>query len=350
MGHTSSRIALCATALLTTLATTNAAEAIELPEQAYMVASFMHVDPDNDRGANDGSGYNFAYGWQWQERWAPEFAFNGAALDTGKTGGTDFYQFGLGADMRYTPFDWKWNPFAIAGLGFVRNDVVPDSLDSTNFYTNFGVGLTSPPGKYGIRARGEFRLIFDSFQSNQVDRRFALGLVIPLGVKEKIVEIREVEKIVEVEVPVRMLDRDGDGIPDNFDKCPSTLADAEVDDSGCMFSQIMVLQGVYFALDSAALTETSKNSLDAAVSTLVEQPELAVEIAGHTDSQGSDEYNLMLSTARANSVRSYLMSRGIAESRITARGYGESEPIDTNATPEGRAVNRRVEFRVRQGD
>jgi len=85
------------------------------------------------------------------------------------------------------------------------------------------------------------------------------------------------------------------------------------------------------------------------VATLLEEADITAEIAGHTDSRGADSYNQTLSEARANSVRTYLMSRGVAAARLTARGYGESEPIDTNGTVAGRAANRRVEFRVQTG-
>ncbi len=71
-----------------------------------------------------------------------------------------------------------------------------------------------------------------------------------------------------------------------------------------------------------------------------------VEIGGHTDSQGSDTYNLRLSESRANAVRNYLIQRGVEATRLIAKGYGESMPIAPNTTREGRAKNRRVEFKV----
>ena len=75
-------------------------------------------------------------------------------------------------------------------------------------------------------------------------------------------------------------------------------------------------------------------------------PTLVIEIGGHTDALGSDEYNRSLSDDRANAVRTYLLEHGIAEERVTAVGYGESVPVDTNETEEGRAQNRRVEFKI----
>ena len=73
-------------------------------------------------------------------------------------------------------------------------------------------------------------------------------------------------------------------------------------------------------------------------------PDITIEIQGHTDSRGGDDYNMRLSGERAEAVRQYLMQQGIAAGRLTARGYGETRPIDTNRTEAGRANNRRVEF------
>jgi outer membrane protein OmpA-like peptidoglycan-associated protein len=79
---------------------------------------------------------------------------------------------------------------------------------------------------------------------------------------------------------------------------------------------------------------------------LKQNPKVEIEISGHTDSKGSDDYNLNLSQGRSQSVVDYIVSQGIDSSRLTAHGYGEGKPIDTNDTDEGRANNRRVEFTV----
>ena len=75
---------------------------------------------------------------------------------------------------------------------------------------------------------------------------------------------------------------------------------------------------------------------------------MEIEIAGHTDNIGSDDANMKLSDERANTVRSYLIAKGISESRITAKGYGETKPVATNDTDQGRRINRRVEFTIRK--
>ena len=90
----------------------------------------------------------------------------------------------------------------------------------------------------------------------------------------------------------------------------------------------------------------AEQTLDQVASALHAQPELLVEIQGHTDSIGSDSYNLNLSRKRAEAVKAYLVSKGLAHSSLTAQGYGKTKPIASNATAEGRAQNRRVEFVV----
>jgi outer membrane protein OmpA-like peptidoglycan-associated protein len=108
----------------------------------------------------------------------------------------------------------------------------------------------------------------------------------------------------------------------------------------------IVLRNIYFDYDKATLRPESIEELERVVKFLQENPTLRVEISGHTDSDGSDAYNLRLSQARAQSVVDYLISRGIDASRLTARGYGESRPVAPNDTPENKQKNRRTELKI----
>jgi len=110
--------------------------------------------------------------------------------------------------------------------------------------------------------------------------------------------------------------------------------------------QIVRLNNVFFDFDKYDLKEESFPELDRVADFLNENPGVIIEISGHTDNIGSDEYNLVLSENRAKSVRDYLISKGIQEYRVTYKGYGESVPVDTNETDEGRQNNRRVEFKI----
>jgi outer membrane protein OmpA-like peptidoglycan-associated protein len=107
----------------------------------------------------------------------------------------------------------------------------------------------------------------------------------------------------------------------------------------------LTLEGVNFMNDSAELTPGSKRVLNRVASSLKEWSEVDVEVEGHTDSVADDAYNMDLSQRRAESVRAYLIERGVSASRLSAKGYGETRPVASNETPEGRAKNRRVELR-----
>lgn len=141
------------------------------------------------------------------------------------------------------------------------------------------------------------------------------------------------------------LDGDGDGVVDSQDKCPNTPANTPVDNTGCELAAEFELVGVNFEFDSAKLTAGSVAKLDEALKILQRHSDLKVEVAGHTDSMGSDAYNQGLSQRRAQAVADYLIGKGANAANMTVKGYGESQPVADNGTDAGRAANRRVEFR-----
>lgn len=147
------------------------------------------------------------------------------------------------------------------------------------------------------------------------------------------------------------LDNDGDMIPDATDNCPNEPGPA--DEQGCprvyqdveiTSTGIVIHQRVYFEYNRAVIRDRSFPILNTVAQVMRDFPDISLEIQGHTDDRGSDDYNLRLSGERAESVRTYLTQRGVVGTRMTARGYGETRPIDTNRTAAGRAANRRVEF------
>jgi outer membrane protein OmpA-like peptidoglycan-associated protein len=141
-------------------------------------------------------------------------------------------------------------------------------------------------------------------------------------------------------------DLDGDGVLNEKDKCPNTRPGAVVDLDGCEVEAVISLEGVHFDFDKATLRPEAIVILDKAVALLKTQERVVVEVAGHTDSVGSEEYNQGLSERRAIAVKDYLESQGITATRLTARGYGEAQPVASNDTDAGRALNRRVELIV----
>ncbi len=144
-------------------------------------------------------------------------------------------------------------------------------------------------------------------------------------------------------------DTDGDGVNDEEDKCINEKGPAS--NFGCpVISEEIIkrvnlaAKNVFFATASDKLLKQSNKRLDDVVSILNENTTYKVQIDGHTDEQGKDEYNLDLSNRRAASVKAYLASKGIAEGRLSSTGYGETKPVADNKTAKGRAQNRRVEM------
>lgn len=125
-----------------------------------------------------------------------------------------------------------------------------------------------------------------------------------------------------------------------------TLPGAEVERVGEGIKITMKENMVNFGFDSSNLTSDAMMNLDKLATVLIENPDTNINIYGHTDSKGTDSYNLSLSDRRAAAVKSYFISKGIASARMHTAGVGEKDPIASNDTDAGRAENRRVEFAI----
>jgi len=169
------------------------------------------------------------------------------------------------------------------------------------------------------------------------------------------------EFIYDVTVPwpfrKKTADSDGDGVPNGIDKCPGTPVGVKVDEFGCAVSSAEVklldtgmirTSKIVFEADKADIKPESYPGLDEIGDVLIRWPGLKIEIGGHTDDQASPEYNQKLSEQRAQAVMDYLVKKypDIEKGQYTVKGYGESMPIASNDTAEGRATNRRVEFKT----
>ncbi len=155
------------------------------------------------------------------------------------------------------------------------------------------------------------------------------------------------------------VDTDGDGVWDGIDQCPNTPAGARVDKDGCpieiskrememLEKGSITARDIYFDTAKSTLKPESEKTLQELCVIFQQWPSLQIEIGGHTDSQGSNEYNQGLSDERAAAVNAWLQANcsNAVLSNFTAKGYGETTPVSTNATAKGRALNRRVEFKV----
>jgi tetratricopeptide (TPR) repeat protein len=112
----------------------------------------------------------------------------------------------------------------------------------------------------------------------------------------------------------------------------------------------MILRNIFFKTEQYQLKAISFTELDKLVSFLINNPAVSIEIGGHTDDEGTEEYNLDLSIKRAMAVYAYLLDHGITAARLSYKGYGESSPVSSNRSEEGRALNRRTEIRIMETD
>lgn len=146
----------------------------------------------------------------------------------------------------------------------------------------------------------------------------------------------------------RCSDADGDGVCDQDDQCLKTPAGKKVLANGCYLDgpRGVVLEGVFFENDSNRLSLPAQQILRGVAEVIKQSSASLFEVGGYTDDAGDAEYNLRLSASRAAAVRDYLFSLGVAKSRLRVRGYGEASPRADNTTPEGRAMNRRVELKI----
>jgi len=153
------------------------------------------------------------------------------------------------------------------------------------------------------------------------------------------------------------IDSDRDGVFDGIDRCNGTALGVAVDQHGCPMAvppppasevktieRWLVLHNITFKTGSAELLPSSFGPLEEVAASLISNPNVKVEVCGYADAIGSEATNLAITQRRADSVRNFLISHGVAAARLRARGYGEAEPMASNETPEGRAMNRRVEL------
>ncbi|MFP4487394.1 MAG: OmpA family protein, partial [Campylobacterales bacterium] len=170
-----------------------------------------------------------------------------------------------------------------------------------------------------------------------------LNAVIPFGYdrqpEPEVVVVEEVKEVVVVED----VDSDGDGVYDKYDECPGTPHKFTVNDVGCPIDYKFDIQ---FDFDSAKIKPQFKEEIVDFAEFMDNAPNYDAELQGYTDSVGNADYNKKLSQRRANAVKEELQKYGIASDRLKAVGYGESNPVASNKTKEGRYQNRRVHAKI----
>lgn len=309
--------------------------------------SYGFFDDADNTDLDDGEGYGVAVGkplGKYFNLEAHYFQFDDVDIE-GTSNSAD--QDGYGLTGLYFPAPETSRVFLLGGYSVGDYEVDGANVNEDADHIDAGFGYMKKITDYGLALRGEYRYrntdvetIEDDFDNHIV----SLSLQIPLGAPPTGAE-PEPEPATPEPAP-EPIDSDNDGVNNSSDQCPGTPSNTEVNSQGCPAekSEPIVLKGVTFEFDSAKLTSEAENRLDNVVNALKSSPDLDVRVEGHTDSVGSADYNRELSQQRADSVKRYLVDHGIAASRLTTRGFGESEPVATNDTEAGRAKNRRVEL------
>ena len=275
----------------------------------------------------------------------------------------DLDSFALSASLRHYFTDWSWRPFLKVGLGLSEARVTDQALSygthrNVNPIFDAGLGFGHDVNDaVALRTELNYRYDMDDQSIPGVDHFgdwiATFGATFQLGESSAPAAKPAADPAAEPATPAEpaapadcsTLDDDNDGVNNCDDQCLTSAAGEAVGADGCAQAIVIDLRGVNFAFDRAELTAESTAILDQAVDVLNRYPALKVEVAGHTDSVGTDAYNQGLSERRAKTVYQFLTSKGIAADRLSGpNGYGEGKPIDTNDTSEGRARNRRTEL------
>ncbi len=328
----------------------------------YVGVAGSWLRTDSDRNIDrDAGGYGVFYGRQISDHLWWETGLDFFKMGTDLPNDSDYYQYHLMTGLAWAFGDRRGlTPYAIMQIGAIKHEVLPTGDNDTNFGANAGLGLvTGSLFDNGMKIRLDARYVYDTFDgaraTNSVDDgdfgdiRVSLGLEFPLGRTRVIEHTNTIVKTKTVPVKVETVfhDSDGDSIGDKVDQCPDTPQGVRVDATGCLIAnQRFVLKNLLFELNSSRLTVDSRTSLRKVANALASHDEINVEVSGYTDSSGSASYNKDLSKQRAKSVRDFLVSEGVPASRITYKGYGETDPIASNDTVSGRALNRRVELHL----
>jgi len=337
--------------VLTALAGT-ALQAHAADDRLYVAPTLNYTFSDNDRHADDGWGGGLALGKPITEHLNMELSLTGSSLDY-KTGSGKYDLWGLGVDALYLfNRDADFTPYGVVGLGALYTDI-PGKHD-TGLMGNIGLGIMKRlTDNISLRADARYRMDGNStkaFGANDFgDAIISVGLNFALGQKAQPMPKPEPAPAPVAEpAPAPMPEPAPAPVAQPEPAAPALKTpQAQQLDQAKSGDVVVILEGVNFAFDSARLRPDAITILDEAVTVLNRRKDISVDVVGHTDSTGTKQYNQGLSERRAKSVYDYFVNKGIAADRLTTKGYGETKPIASNATREGRAKNRRVELVVK---
>jgi OOP family OmpA-OmpF porin len=268
-----------------------------------------------------------------------------AVAESGKKDNTLFIPVGLGANF-------KLSDMIALNLAYTANFLDDDNLDGVYVqgasskdrwsYASAGLEFTlGNKSKPSLEWTNPVAVLYDELKDQTL--------------RQEVEALKTRVSTLENTVNQLSADADGDGVSDKFDKEPNSAAGAVVDGSGRTIkfpASDTVMESAFgnviqFEFDSSVLRTSSYPTLDRISSELRANSAARVTLDGHASAEGTEQYNMNLSRDRANSVKTYLVNSGVDANRITTKAYGESRPVASNATEEGRIKNRRVEIKQR---
>jgi OOP family OmpA-OmpF porin len=350
----------------------------------YVTPSIYGTWPSGTKQVDNDKSYGVAIGRHFTDDWSAELGYLHGTFDGAPgTGNLRLNAYSIDA-LRHFYRGSAIHPYLLAGLASIDGKRAVPSLDGTGTMFEAGLGVmgnlwtsTSRTFVFGLRGELKNRWMLapgHGNESKQSDFLAGLGLQFQFGPARAVAAAAPLAAAAAEAAPAPApapVDSDGDGVTDDHDRCPNTPAGAKVDANGCELDsdgdgvvdrldrcpgtppgikvdvngceiEEIVLRGVNFDTNKSTLRPESKTVLDSVVALLKQRPGAKVEIDGHTDSVGKDAYNQKLSERRAKTVVEYLVANGIPAGDLTAKGYGETRPIASNDTAEGREQNRRV--------
>jgi OOP family OmpA-OmpF porin len=316
----------------------------------YSLLDDKRISKD-DFGVQGGVGYNFAPNFALELNYGSgSYKVKGFAGDAGPT--EQLRATSLDLVYKFFP-NSIFRPFILTGAGELQDRIGGNLDNNHSWMAEAGVGaltgIGSQSGSTRLQLRTEAKYRREFIQNNELipnnpsDVVFGVGLQLSFGNPTRPVPVVAAAPPPE---PAPIAREAVVAPPPEPCHAPAGF---QVDANCHIIEQTVVVRAVDFEFNSTQLTVPAQHTLDEVAAALLTQPELIVVVQGHTDSIGTESYNLGLSQRRAEAVKAYLIGRGLSAAVLTAKGFGKTKPIATNETAEGRAQNRRVAFEVTNG-
>lgn len=349
------------TVAIALFAAAQAATAADETGKWYITPQGGYLWTDHDRDVDDDYYYGLGIGKHLSPEWSLELNAVDGDYDADVGGGElGITAYSLDA-LRVFRRAERVSPFISIGAGYISDDANPGPSEES-WLGQIGAGLlidvaSNAADTFVFQLRPEVKARWDFINVGNVDHfvdySAGLGFQFAFGSPRRAPAPEPTPAPAAAPQPPPPpppppppQDTDKDGVLDPQDRCPGTPPGVAVDAVGCPRKDAVTLKGVGFEYNSATLTSDSRPVLDDAAADLKKYPRLKVELQGHTDSRGSDQYNLKLSQRRAEAVRDYLLNQGVSSNQLSAKGYGETQPKASNDDDAGRAENRRVDMQV----